>query len=144
MSAHFNDGGFLVGIPHHVCAYTRTHARMHRYGYLWRILRWIAAYADMPGPGPKLSVQAAADEIERLDARYDCDNNNEVIFFEDWNMKMETAQKKNKVSLTAHSRLQEKEFFYLHAWKRSGQSVNYGNRQVDRMEQLVQGCNVQV
>ncbi|KAF5832205.1 hypothetical protein DUNSADRAFT_11989 [Dunaliella salina] len=108
------------------------------YGYLWRILRWIGAYAA--GPGPELPVEAAADQIAALGARR---VNNRVISFEDWNMQTRTAINRNKVSTTANVRLQGLERFLV-AWVRSGQSVNVGNREVDRMEQLVQGCSVQV
>eukprot|EP00200_Dunaliella_tertiolecta_P007200 CAMPEP_0202379352 /NCGR_PEP_ID=MMETSP1127-20130417/23787_1 /ASSEMBLY_ACC=CAM_ASM_000462 /TAXON_ID=3047 /ORGANISM="Dunaliella tertiolecta, Strain CCMP1320" /LENGTH=396 /DNA_ID=CAMNT_0048977845 /DNA_START=16 /DNA_END=1206 /DNA_ORIENTATION=- len=102
------------------------------YGYLWRLLRWIGAYAARTGS----TVDDAAHQIQHLAARYD---NNEVISFENWNRKEVYSRREQE--LKASSRLHGD---FLEAWNVAGQSVNVGYRQLDRIEQFVQGCNVQV
>jgi len=102
------------------------------YGYMWRLLRWIGAYAA----GTMLPVDTAAHHIEQLEARY---INGENISFENWNRKKVGTPREE--ALKASNRLQGN---FLIAWNVSGQRVDDGYRQLDRIEQLVQGCDVQV
>mmetsp|Transcript_16496 Transcript_16496/g.45230 ORF Transcript_16496/g.45230 Transcript_16496/m.45230 type:complete len:355 (-) Transcript_16496:644-1708(-) len=94
------------------------------YKNMWRILRWVAAFAALS----QITVEAAAQQIDALQARRN--NNGGIIHFDAWRPQ-------------ASARLAG---LFLIAWDDSGASVNAGvpPRMVDRMEQLAQGCDVQV
>jgi len=100
------------------------------YNCVWRMLRWVAAYAARRG----CSVDEAADTIEGLPERR---NGTDIIHFDIW------RTNNIKDPRGACQRLQGNATL-LKAWVDSGASVNDGPRRVDKMMLLALGCDVMV